>query len=98
MQFYVVDTTVKPSQIVKVPTYQDLVKHLETMSTRAFGQTRKERMILLEEVGHGEDDRQSVNFVRSMADAFNMGIIREDQLMRCDVVNVALYQKEKYGN
>jgi hypothetical protein len=55
-------------------------------------------MILLEEVGHGEDDRQAVNFVRAMAEAFNIGIVREGNLMRCDITAVALYQKPEYGN
>lgn len=98
MQYYIIDTTVQPTQVIKVPTYGELVIHLEGMVVRAYGQTRKDRMIMLEEVGHGEDDRQAVNFVRSMADTFNMGLVREGQLMRCDVVNVALYQKEEYGN
>jgi len=98
MEYYVVDSTVRPAKSVKFKTYPEIVKHLEGMSVRAFGQTRKERMLLLEEVGHGEDDRQAVNFVRTMSEKFNIGIVREDQLMRCDIAAVSLYQKEEYGN
>lgn len=98
MKYYVVDTTVRPSQTIQTNTYPELVKHLEGMTIRQYGQTRKQRMIILEEVGHGDDDRQAVNFVRSMAEKFNMGVVRMEGLMRCDVTSVALYQKEEYGN
>lgn len=98
MLYYVVDTTLKTPLVAKFSTYPELVIYLEGISQRAYGQSRKERMILLEEVGHGEDDRQGVNFVRSMAENFNMGVVREGQLVRCDVIAVALYQKEEYGN
>ena len=98
MKYYVIDTTVRPSQTLKFDTYPELVSHLEGMSRRQYGQSRKERMIILEEVGHGYDDNQGVNFVRSMAEVFNMGVLREEGLMRCDVTSVALYQKEEYGS
>lgn len=98
MKYYVIDTTVRPSQTIKFDAYPELVRHLEGMSQRQYGQSRKERMIILEEVGHGYDDNQGVNFVRSMAEVFNMGVLREEGLMRCDVTSVALYQKEEYGS
>ena len=98
MQYYVVDTTINPKQVVKFDTYPLLLKRLEEMSVRHYRQTRRERMILLEEVGHGDDDRQGVNFVRSMAEQFNMGVSRQEGLMRTDVIAVALYQKEEFGN
>ena len=53
---------------------------------------------MLEELGHGYDDQNSVTFVRSMAEAFDMGIIRENNRMRCDITSAELFQKEEYGN
>lgn len=96
--YYIVDTTVRPNKVVHVATYPEVVSHLEGMSVRAFKQTRRQRMILLEEVGHGEDDRQSVNFVRAMAEVFNMGIVREGNLMRCDITSSEFFKKEEFGN
>lgn len=98
MTYYIADTTIKPQRVMKFETYPELVGYLDGVSQRAFGQTRKQRMILLEEVGHGNDDSQSINFVRTMSESFNIGIIREGQLMRCDITSIALYQKEEYGN
>ena len=98
MKYYVADSTINPPKVQMFETYPEIIRYLEQMSQRHFGQNRKERMILLEEVGHGDDDPQGVNFVRSMADTFNMGVVREHNLVMCDIVNVALYQKEEYGS
>lgn len=102
MKFYVIDTTIPNQQEKWFSSYPEIIKYLEQMSVRAFGQTRKQRMTLLEEIGHGYDDSDSVTFVRSMAEKFNMGVLRDglkvDQKMRCDVPSVALFQKDEFGS
>lgn len=100
--FYVIDRTLNPPREVRFPDYATTVRYLEGMSQRAYGQNRKQRMIMLEEIGHGYDDRDAVTFVRSMAQEFEMGVIRNDagvqRRMKCDICSVALYQKEEFGN
>lgn len=102
MKFYVVDTTVPHPQEKWFNSYGQIVQYLEQMSVRAFGQTRKQRMIMLEEIGHGPDDSNSVTFVRTMAEKFNMGVLRDglnpNQKMRCDITSVALFQREEFGS
>lgn len=102
MNIYIIDTTVKPPIEKRVPNYQEAVKYLESMSIRAFGQTRKQRMVMLEEIGHGYDDSGSVNFVRSMAEKFEMGVIRNNagalNRMRCDLTNLNTFGKEEFGS
>ena len=98
MLYYVLDTTTRPIQVATFPTYRELVAELEKLSIKKFRQTRHDRMVLLEEVGHGDDDARSVNFVRTMAEAFEMGVIREGKLIRCDVTAVEFFQKEEFGN
>jgi len=98
MLYYVLDTTVRPFQVATYPTYRELVADLERISIRKYGQNRKQRMVLLEEVGHGDDDMRAVNFVRSMAEAFEMGVVREGKMVRCDVTAVEFFQKEEFGN
>src|ERR1041385_6811725 len=101
MQYYVVDTTLPSSQEKWFNSYGQIVQYLEQMSIRAFNQTRKQRMVLLEELGNGYDDSNSVTFVRSMADKFNIGVLRDglnpNQKMRCDITSVALFQKDEFG-
>lgn len=102
MTYYVMDTTVNPPREARFGTFPDTVKYLEGMSVRKFKQSRKDRMLMLEEIGHGYDDSSSVNFVRSMADVFEMGVIRNNagalNRMRCDIVNISLFQKEEFGS
>lgn len=102
MQYYVVDTTLNPAQERRFGSYPQIVQYLEQMSIRAYGQTRKQRMILLEELGNGYDDSGSVNFVRSMAEKFNMGVLRDglnrNERMRCDITSVALFQNDEFGS
>ena len=102
MIIFINDTTVNPPKSEQFKTFLEAVKYLEGMSKRAYGQTRKERMYLLEQLGHGPDDYDSISFVRSMASAFEMGIIRNDvgnlRKMKCDITSISLYQKEEYGS
>jgi hypothetical protein len=99
MNYYIVDTTLQTKDNIKqFPSYPDIVRYLEEVVKRKYNQTRSQRMILLEEVGHGSDDNQAVNFVRSMSEEFSMGIVRENRFVRCDIIGVALYQKEEYGS
>jgi hypothetical protein len=102
MIFYIIDTTTTPPKEVRFNDYTSTVRHLEKMSERAYKQTRRQRMNMLEEIGHGYDDRDSVTFVRSMASQFEMGVIRNNagvfNRMKCDIPSIALYQKEEFGN
>ena len=102
MQIYIIDTTVNPPREQRFSAYNDAVHYLETMSKRAYGQSRKERMEILSSLGHGYDDSGSVNFVRSMAEKFDIGIIRNNagvlNRMRCDITNLNTFASTEFGN
>jgi len=102
MIIFINDTTTNPHREARFKTFPEAVKYLEGMSQRAYRQTRKERMIMLEELGHGYDDRDSVNFVRAMASAFEMGVIRNDagklRQMKCDITSIDRFQNEEFGS
>jgi hypothetical protein len=98
MIFYIVDTTVKFDQEKKFHTYQGVVKYLAGMSQRAYGKTIKDRQILLEEMGHGTDDRNATLFVRSMQEQFNIGVIREGRKIRCDITAINAFQSSEFGD
>ena len=98
MIIYIKDTTLTPSQEKQFNSYPRAVQYLEGMSQRAYGQTRKQRMILLEELGHGADDPNAVTFVRTMAQAFDIGVVRDGAHLPCDITTIPLYQKEEFGD
>ena len=98
MNIYIADTTLAPVKNVLFDNYTTAVQYLEGMSQRAFGQTRRDYMLLLESVGHGYDDNNSVNFVRAMSERFEIGIVRDGRKMRCDISSAELFSQEEYGS
>lgn len=97
-----IDTSVSPASEKRFQTYNGLVQYLEGVTQRVYKQTRKQRMIMLEELGHGYDDPNSITFVRTMASGIEMGIIRNeagvDRRIKCDITSVSLFQKEEFGD
>ena len=96
--FYVKDKTLTPPQERQFKSYPNLVNYLEEMCKRAYKQDKKQRTQLLEECGHGTDDYNSTLFVRSMQEAFEVGVIREGRRTQCDVTVLVAYQKPEYGD
>jgi hypothetical protein len=98
MKIYITDTTITPVKDVLFNDYNSATRYLEGMSQRAFGQTRKDYMLLLESMGHGYDDTSSVNFVRAMSERFNIGVVREGRKVKCDISAAIMFDKEEYGS
>lgn len=98
MKIYITDTTIKPAQDKLFDNYSNAVRYLEGVAQRAFGQSRRDYMLMLESMGHGSDDTSSVNFVRAMSERFNIGLIREGRKMRCDITSAFVFNKPEYGS
>ena len=96
--FYVKDKTSKPPQVRQFNSYPQLVQHLEEMCKRAYRQDKKQRTQLLEELGNGSDDYNSTLFVRSIQEAFEIGVVRDGRYTQCDVTTMVAYQKPEYGD
>lgn len=98
MTFYITDTTINPVKLKTFNTYNEVVAYLEGMSIRAYNQTKKDRTLLLEGLGYGADDRNSTLFVRSMQEKFDVGVLRENAKIRCDITTIVAFQKPEYGD
>lgn len=98
MQFYVVDTTIQPAQERRFNNYPDMVNYFDGMSKRAYGQDRKQRTRLLEEIGYGTDDRNATLFVRSIQEKFETGVVRDGRRTQCDIASIVAFQKPEYGD
>lgn len=98
MIFYVIDTTLNPAQEKRFESYPQIVNYLSTTCQRAYKQTKQERTILLEEIGHGPDDHNSTVFVRSMQEQFEIGIVRDGRRTQCDITTIVAFQKPEYGD
>lgn len=96
--FYVKDTTTRPAIIRHFNNYPEFVSHLDVMCQKVNGQTKKQRIQLLEEIGYGADDYNFTLFIRSMQEQFEVGVIRDGRLIQCDVPALVAYQKPEYGD
>lgn len=99
MQFYIKDTTISNNPIL-FNDLSDVIKHLEGTVRRKFSLTRSQYMQNLIDLGYGYDDKEGSNFVSSLAEHFDMGVIRQGQYLRTNIhesVNHNKYRKE-YGN
>lgn len=84
MKYYIVDTTLSntPRTFDSLPS---LVIHLEGTVKRKLNLTRDEYMHNLISLGYGYDDDDGATFTISMAEEFNIGVIREGKLLRTNV-------------
>lgn len=97
MKLYIIDSTLN-NKIVTFNGYNSFITYLEEMLLRRDKVNRKIKMNELASIGYGYDDSNSVTFVRYMAESINMGVIRENNLVKCDVPNIILYQKDEFGD
>ena len=96
--YYVLDKTINPPQDKRFQEYSQFVQYLGEMCKRAYGQDQKQRTRLLEELGNGADDYNSTLFVRSMQEAFEIGIVRDGRRTQCDVTVLVAFHKPEYGD
>lgn len=99
MKFYIIDTTISNNPII-FDTLSDIIKHLEGTVRRKFSLTRSQYMQNLIDLGYGYDDKEGSNFVGSLSEHFDIGVIRGGQCLRTNIhetMNHNTYRKE-YGN
>jgi hypothetical protein len=96
MKFYVQNP--KTKQFTTLNSLPELIRVLEQLCLSIHGVNRTHYMQNLIELGYGYDDELNVTFARAMSEDVNMGIIRNDQYIRCDVHNIERFQKAEYGD
>jgi len=96
MKYYIQDNTI--GQAVYFENVADLVTYLEGLSKKSFNLTRNQFMDTLVSLGHGYDDNDGVVFTRAMSEHFNIGIIKNDKHVLCDVHAASSFNKEEYGD
>ena len=101
-KYYVVDSTIKQGS--KNPVYlfestDGVVKHLEGMCQRQFGQTRQQYMNHAESVGHSADEPSGRSFYDQMEQYFNIGVIRGDSTpVKTNIFQAEIFLKNKEVN
>ncbi len=93
MKYYIIDTTLNSKDPIYYSTLNELVHHLEGSVVRKFGQTRKQFMQHLIDLGHGYDDPEGKTFTQVISDYFNIGVVKDNRHVKCNVHEVSIYGK-----
>jgi hypothetical protein len=92
MKYYIIDNT-----IGRNPTYFDnlneVITHLEGTVSRKTGQSRKDYMQNLADLGHPLDDNGGVSFIAAMSEIFDIGIVKDNRHVKGDIVSATHYSK-----
>ena len=94
--FYVKDPTTK--KMVTFEEYPAVVRYLEGTIQRLKKQTRAEFMTDMVALGHGYDDYDGVQFVKLLSEAVDLGVVRGNRTVRCDICDVAMFNKPEFGD
>lgn len=99
MKYYILDTTLSRKPLL-FETVDELVHHLEGTVWRKFKLNRATYMDNIISLGYGYDDDLGSTFATSLAEHFDIGVIREGRLMRTNVHEAArnLKYRNEQGN
>jgi hypothetical protein len=103
-KYYIIDSTKKQGNKNPVVFFENIdgvVKYLEGMCQRHFGQTRAQYMNAAESVGHSADEATGRAFYDQMEQYFNIGVIRGNSTpVKTNIFEAAAFMKNKdvHGN
>lgn len=100
--FYIYDTTERDSRgaipVKLFSTKQSVVGHLEKIAPKILKKTRQQLMSDAADLGFGDDDREGKNFYTFMSEYVNIGVIRRDRPIRCNIFTELEYKGKEYGD
>ena len=103
-KYYIVDTSKASggkSPVLLFDTPNGVIKYLEGVCQRRFGQSRTQFMQSVNELGFGADDTDGRTFFEQMEQYFQMGVIRGDSVpVKCNIFEAEKFSKLKdvHGN
>ena len=83
MKYYIKDSTLKDTPVQLFESKEYAINYLKSMVQRKTGMNYDQYLTHLADLGHfGYDDRE---LYESMRDTFEMGVIRGNQFLRCNI-------------
>lgn len=88
MKYYIKDSTLKDSPVSWFESTDYAINYLKSMVQRKTGMNYEQYLTHLADLGHfGYDDRE---LYESMRDSVDMGILRGDKLLRCNIYEATI--------
>lgn len=95
MKYYILDSTLPSREPTTFNTIPEIVRHLEGTVQRKFRKTRSGYMNDLVSIGHPYDDSAGQSFTEALSEVFNIGVVRHDRLVKCNIHEAAKNNKNK---
>ncbi len=95
-QIYIQDPT-QNNKFIYVNKVNEAVIFLDGMCHRGLNKSRKQLMLEWADLGYGEDDRDGISFLRAMREHVNMGLVKNNRHVNCDIT-MTNFDKPEYGN
>lgn len=92
MKYYIIDKQVSHQPAI-FNSLNELINTLERVVQYKFQMSRKQYMQNLTDLGHGIDDPLGRTFTESMSEYVEIGIIKNNACVRCNVHEVTHYSK-----
>ena len=92
MKYYIIDKQVSHQPAI-FNSLNELVSTLERVVQYKFKMTRKQYMQNLRDLGHGVDDHLGRTFTESMSEYVEIGVMKNNACVRCNVHEVTHYAK-----
>ena len=92
MKYYIIDKQVSHQPAI-FNSLNELVSTLERVVQYNFNITRKQYMHNVIDLGHGVDDHLGRKFTESMSDYVEIGVMKNNACVRCNVHEVTHYAK-----
>jgi len=92
IQYYIIDKQVSHKPAI-FNSLQELVTTLERVVQYKFKLTRNQYMQNLIDLGYGMDDAIGRTFTESMSECVEIGVIKNNSCVRCNIHEVAHHAK-----
>lgn len=92
IKYYIIDKQVS-NQPAIFNSLQEVVATLERVVQYKFKMNRKQYMQNLIDLGYGVDDSLGRTFTESMAEHVEIGVIKNNSCVRCNIHEVAYHSK-----
>lgn len=79
-------------------TISEVISFLEKVVVHKTGKSRPEWMQYMFELGHGTDDSTGRNFVDSLQEHLEIGVVRDKKPIRCNIFEATVFNKPEYGD
>lgn len=92
IKYYIIDKQVT-NQPVILNSLQEVVATLERVVQYKFKMTRTQYMQNLIDLGYGTDDSLGRTFTESMSECVEIGVIKNNACVRCNIHEVAYHSR-----